>query len=94
MKKSELRQIIKEEISKILNENENVSIVKIQKGRDTGMAFGAVGTGYVVELSNGKLIKSDDDDLLDRYAELRRGGRKSLDQLNTILVGKSWDTSY
>ena len=78
----------------VLNENESITIEKIEKGKDTGMAFGAIGAGYIITLSNNTTIKSDDEDLLDRYSEIRKGGRKSLDQLNKILVGKSWDTEY
>jgi C-terminal processing protease CtpA/Prc len=77
-----------------LNENETVTIEKIESGRDTGMAFGAIGAGYIITLSNNTTVESDDEDLLDRYSEIRKGGRKSLDQLNKILVGKSWDTEY
>jgi hypothetical protein len=91
---SELKQIIKEEIRKALNESTNPTIVKIEKGRNTGMAFGAIGAGYEITLSNGKKIESDDEDLLDRYKEIRKGGRKTLDQLNKILVGKEWDMKY
>jgi hypothetical protein len=74
--------------------NVNVSIVKIREGKDTGMSFGAIGAGYVVELSNETLTNSNDDDLLDRYPELRHGGRKSLERLNEMLVNKPWNTSY
>jgi hypothetical protein len=74
--------------------NVNVSIVKIREGRDTGMSFGAIGAGYVVELSNETLTNSNDDDLLDRYSELRHGGRKNLERLNEMLVNKPWNTSY
>ena len=74
--------------------NVNVSIVKIREGRDTGMSFGAIAAGYVVELSNETLTNSNDDDLLDRYSELRHGGRKSLERLNEMLVNKPWNTSY
>jgi hypothetical protein len=77
-----------------LNEDETVTIEKIESGRDTGMAFGAIGAGYIITLSNNTTVESDDEDLLDRYSEIRKGGRKSLDQLNKILVGKSWDTEY
>jgi hypothetical protein len=77
-----------------LNENETVTIEKIESGRDTGMAFGAIGAGYIITLSNNTTVESDDEDLLDRYSEIRKGGRKSLDQLNKILVGKSWNTEY
>jgi hypothetical protein len=94
MKKSQLKKIIKEEIQRLLKEDELPTIVKIEKGRDTDMAFGALGAGYTVALSNGEKIESDDDDLLGRYGEIRQGGRKSLDQLNTILVGKSWTQNY
>jgi hypothetical protein len=72
-------------------EAESITITKIEKGKDTGMEFGAIGTGYTITLSNGKTVESNDDDLLGRYSEIRKGGRKSLDQLNKILVGKSWD---
>jgi hypothetical protein len=94
------KQIISEEIKRmqelagILNEDESVIITKIEKGRDTGMAFGAIRNGYIVTLSNNDKIESDDDDLMDRYIKLRKGGRKSLDQLNKILVGKSWNTEF
>lgn len=77
-----------------LNEDESITITKIEKGRDTGMAFGAVGNGYVITLSNNDEVESDDEDLLDRYVEIRKGGRKDLNQLNDILVGKSWDIEY
>ena len=83
-----------QELAGILNEDESVIITKIEKGRDTGMAFGAIGNGYIVTLSNNDKIESDDDDLMDRYIKLRKGGRKSLDQLNKILVGKSWNTEF
>jgi hypothetical protein len=78
----------------MLNENESITISKIEKGRDTGMAFGAIGDGYIITLSNNNKVESDDEDLLDRYIEIRKGGRKSLDQLNKILVGKSWNTEF
>lgn len=94
MKLSQLRQIIKEEVRNMLNENESITISKIEKGRDTGMTFGAIGAGYKVTLSNNTTVESDDDDLLGRYSEIRKGGRKSLDQLNNILVGKPWDMEY
>ena len=94
MKVSQLRQLIHEEVRNMLNENESITISKIEKGRDTGMTFGAIGAGYKVTLSNNTTVESDDDDLLDRYSEIRKGGRKSLDQLNNILVGKRWDMEY
>ncbi len=94
MKKSELKQIIREEIRKVLNENTNPTIVKIEKGRNTGMAFGAIGAGYEITLSDGKRVQSDDEDLLDRYEEIRKGGRKDLGQLNTMLIGKEWNIEY
>jgi hypothetical protein len=71
-------------------EAESITIKKIEKGRDTGMAFGAIGAGYVITLSNGKTVKSDDEDLLERYKVIR-DGRKDINQLNTLLVGKPWD---
>ena len=71
--------------------NENLTIQKIEPGRDTGMAQGAIGLGYKITLSDGSVIDSDDEDLLDRYKELRTDGRKSIQQLNTILVGKEWE---
>ena len=71
-------------------EAESITITKIEKGKDTGMEFGAIGAGYTITLSNGKTVESNDDDLLDRY-EVIRDGRKDIDQLNKILVGKSWD---
>jgi len=77
-----------------LNEEETVTIEKIESGRDTGMAFGATGAGYTITLSNNTTVESDDDDLLGRYFEIRKGSRKSLDQLNKILVGKPWDMEY
>jgi hypothetical protein len=83
-----------QELAGILNEDESVIITKIEKGRDTGMAFGAIGDGYIITLSNNNKVESDDEDLLDRYIEIRKGGRKSLDQLNKILVGKSWNTEF
>ena len=94
------KQIISEEFKRmqelagILNENESITITKIEKGKDTGMAFGAIGGGYIVTLSNNDKVESDDEDLLERYMEIRKGGRKSLDQLNKILVGKSWDIEF
>jgi hypothetical protein len=94
MKASQLRQLIREEVRNMLNENESITISKIEKGRDTGMTFGAIGAGYKVTLSNNTTVESDDDDLLGRYSEIRKGGRKSLDQLNNILVGKPWDMEY
>lgn len=94
MKVSQLRQLIHEEVRNMLNENESITISKIEKGKDTGMTFGAIGAGYKVTLSNNTTVESDDDDLLDRYSEIRKGGRKSLDQLNNILVGKRWDMEY
>jgi hypothetical protein len=71
-------------------EAESITITKIEKGKDTGMEFGAIGAGYTITLSNGKTVESNDDDLLDRYEGIR-DGRKDIDQLNKILVGKSWD---
>jgi hypothetical protein len=65
-------------------------IVKIELGRDTGMARGAIGLGYKITLSDGTIIDSDDEDLLDRYEEIRQGGRKSIEQLNNLLVGKEY----
>lgn len=94
MKQSELRQLIREEISKVLKENTNPTIVKIEKGRDTGMAFSAIGAGYEITLSNSKKIQSDDEDLLERYKILRSGGRKSLEQLNKMLTGMEWDLDF
>jgi hypothetical protein len=94
MNVKELRKLIKEEISKVLNEEQNLTINKIEKGRDTGYAFGAIGAGYLITLSDGSTIESDDEDLLDRYAEIRSGERKSLLQLNKILNGKVWDIDY
>lgn len=94
MKKSELQQIIREEISKVLMEQKNPTITKIEKGQGTGMAHGAIGTGYKITLSNGKTVQSSDDDLLGRYAQIRKGGRKDLKQLNKILVGQEWDLDY
>jgi hypothetical protein len=94
MNVKELRKLIKEEISKVLNEEQNLTINKIEKGRDTGHAFGAIGAGYLITLSDGSTIESDDEDLLDRYAEIRSGERKSLLQLNKILNGKVWDIDY
>ena len=94
------KQIISEEFKRmqklagVLNENESIIITKIEKGKDTGMAFGAIGGGYIVTLSNNDKVESDDEDLLERYMEIRKGGRKSLDQLNKILVGKSWDIEF
>jgi len=86
MKHSQLKQIIKEEKGGIV-------IVKIEKGRDTGISRQAIGLGYKVTLSNDSIIDSDDEDLLDKYAEIRTGGRKTLDQLNKILKGKQWKCS-
>ena len=94
MKKSELQQIIREEIVKILTEQNNPTIAKIEKGRDTGMSFGAIGAGYTITLSNGESKESDDEDLLGRYAQLRKGGRKSIPELNKILNGVEWDSDY
>jgi hypothetical protein len=71
--------------------NENLTITNIQPGRDTGMAFGAIGAGYKITLSDNSIVDSDDDDLLDRYKEIRSGGRKSIQQLNNILIGKEWE---
>ena len=71
-------------------EAKSITITKIEKGKDTGMEFGAIGAGYTITLSNGKTVESNDDDLLGRYSEIQNG-RKSLDQLNKILIGKSWD---
>ena len=75
---------------KSFTEAESITITKIEKGKDTGMEFGAIGAGYTITLSNGKTVESNDDDLLGRYSEIQNG-RKSLDQLNKILIGKSWD---
>jgi hypothetical protein len=94
MKVTELRQIIKEEIRKALNETTNPTIVKIEKGRNTGMAFGAIGAGYEITLSDGKKVQSDDEDLLDRYEEIRKGGRKTIEQLNKLLTGLEWNIEY
>jgi hypothetical protein len=66
------------------------TIKQITKGRSTGMSFGAIGNGYIVTLSNDDKIESDDEDLLGRYVVIRKGGRKSLEQLNEALVGKGW----
>ena len=65
-------------------------IIKIEPGRDTGMARGAIGLGYTITLSDGTIIDSDDEDLLDRYEEIRQGGRKTIEQLNNILVDKEY----
>jgi hypothetical protein len=91
MKKLELRQLIREEVRKMLSEGKNPTIVKIEKGRDTGMSFGAIGAGYIIKLSDGKSVNSDDDDLLDRYTQIRTGGRKTIEQLNKLLTGLEWD---
>jgi len=69
------------------------TILQIKPGKDTGFAYQAIGAGYVVTLSNNIEIDSDDEDLLERYADVR-DGRKSLPQLNDLLVGKIWDDSY
>ena len=69
----------------------NPTITKIEPGRNTGMAFGAIGSAYKITLSDGSVVDSNDDDLLDRYEEIR-SGRKSIEQLNNILVGKEWKT--
>jgi len=92
MKTQELRQIIKEEISKVLKEQNNPTISKIEKGRDTGFAFGAIGAGYKITLC--KVIESDDEELLERYKKLRTGGRKSIEELNKILKGVEWDLNF
>lgn len=92
MKKSELKKLIKEEIEVMLNET--LTIQSIEPGRDTGMAYGAIGGGYKITLSNGDVIESDDEDLLGRYAKLRTNDRISLKDLNNILQGKVWDTDY
>lgn len=100
MKRSELRQIIREEISKVLMEQKNPTITKIEK--DTGYKINPRGfilrsvtdTDYKITLSNGKTVQSDDDDLLGRYAQIGKGGRKDLKQLNKILVGQEWDLDY
>jgi hypothetical protein len=65
-------------------------ILQIKPGRDTGEAFQAIGLGYVITLSGNVVIDSDDDDLLGRYVEVR-DSRKSLAQLNDLLVGKVWE---
>jgi hypothetical protein len=70
--------------------NENLAITKIEPGRDTGMAFGALGAGYKVTLSDGSMVDTNEDELLDRYKEIR-DGRKTIQQLNNILVGKEWE---
>jgi hypothetical protein len=94
MKLTELKQLIKEEINKVLTEQENLTITKIEKGQGTGMAHGAIGTGYKITLSNGKTVQSDDDDLLGRYAQIRKGGVKTVEQLNKMLNGAKWDLDY
>ena len=81
-----------QQLAGILKESStNLTIAKIEPGKDTGMAFGAIGAGYKVTLSDGSVVESYDEDLLDRYAELRTGNRMSLGQLNKILVGKEWE---
>ncbi len=92
MKNFDFKKYLAEGI--LLSEDESITITKIEKGRDTDTAFGAIGAGYIITLSNNKIVDSDDEDLLDRYSELRQGGRKNLDQLNKILVGKPWDMEY
>jgi len=94
MKTQELRQIIREEISKVLKEQNNPTISKIEKGRDTGFAFGAIGAGYKITLSDGTVIESYDEELLERYKKLRTGGRKSIEELNKILKGVEWDLNF
>jgi hypothetical protein len=94
MKITEFRKLIREEVRKVIKEGQNPTIVSIQKGRDTGTSFGAIGTGYEIKLSDGKFIKSDDEDLLDRYVQVREGGRKTIEQLNKILRGLEWDYTY
>ena len=94
MKQSELKNLIREEIRRVLKEGENPTIVSIEKGRDTGMSFGAIGAGYMIKLSDGKSVESDDEDLLDRYVQIRKGGRKTIEQLNKILTGLEWDSTY
>lgn len=79
-----------QKIAGLLKEDVYPTIVKIEPGRDTGMAFGAVGAGYEVTLSDGNVVSSDDEELLDKYVELRTDGRKSIEQLNQMLVGKEW----
>jgi hypothetical protein len=75
----------------LTNENSTLTIAKIEPGKDTGMAFGALGAGYKVTLSDGSVVESNEDELLDRYREIRSGGRKSIQQLNNILIGKEWE---
>lgn len=72
------------------NEQDTLTIVKIEPGRDTGMTFGAIGKGYEITLSDGSVVESDDEDLLDRYEELRTGNKLPLDQLNKILAGREY----
>lgn len=71
--------------------NNKKTITQISQGRDTGLAFQAVGSGYIITLSDNTSIHSDDEDLLERYEEVREGGRKSLEQLNNLLQGKEWE---
>ena len=93
------KQILSEEFQRmqklagLINEsqlNENLTITKIEPGKDTGMAFGALGAGYKVTLSDGSIVDTNGDELLDRYREIR-DGRKNIQQLNNILVGKEWE---
>lgn len=69
------------------------AITQIKPGRDTGYSFGAIGLGYVIILSNGEEIESDDEELLGRYVEVR-GSRLGLSQLNSLLAGKVWEDLY
>lgn len=76
----------------LLSEALNPTIKSITRGQSAGgPVYGAVGDNYIVKLSDGSEVETTDDDLLDRYARLRTGGRKTIDQLNKLLIGKSWD---
>lgn len=76
----------------IKEENTNsLHVLNVRLGKDSGFAFGAIGRNLIITLSDGSKVESDDEDLLDRYKELRKGGRKDIEQLNNFLYRKKWD---
>lgn len=69
----------------------NLHILGVELGKDSGFAHGAIGRNLIITLSDGSKVESNDEDLLSRYKQLRVGDRKSIEKLNNILYRVSWN---
>lgn len=68
-----------------------VTIKKIEPGRDSGDARGAIGNYYNLTLSTGETVETWDDALMGRYKELRNKRQiPDIATLNRILRNKEW----